>query len=326
MKTFFTTISVLFFLFGYPSTQFSMAETDDTIIAVVNKEIVTLKELHNYLRAIYMQIKSEGLSDKETQDTMAFYETNGLNKLIEDKLLLDEANKKEMTVRPKAIDDKLAEMEKQYGSEEEFLRSILKEGMTVTELRKKIEDQIKVKFLIDTEVRSKIFVNPNEVTDYYQAHHDDFNHPDGLDLESIFIPYKDQTRTNPNPLFVQSEEQAAMQKANEALAALKKGEAFSDVAKKYSSLPNIGTIRRGQMVETIENAVFHLNENDVSEPVKTQTGIYIFKAKAKLPPQTSSLEEVKTQINNMLFNQKFKTRMVSWLDDLKKKAYIELKG
>src|SRR3989338_4137760 len=153
MKKYFITISLGFFLSGLFLPQTSSAQlTNDTIIAIVNKEVITLKEIHDYLKAIYMQVKSEGRSDEEIREIMAFYEQNGHNKLIEDKLLLDEANKREITVRPKAVDDKMAEIKKQYASEEDFLRSLVKEGLTVTELRKKIEDQIKVKFLVETDV------------------------------------------------------------------------------------------------------------------------------------------------------------------------------
>lgn len=327
MKKSFIAISALVVLSIVVSPASLCAQmTNDTIIAIINNEVITSKDLQEYLKAIYLQISSEGRSDSEIKDTLSFYEENGLEKLIENKLILGEANNKEIIVREKAIDEKLAEIKKQYSSEQEFLKEIVKEGFTVTDLKKKITDQIKIKFLIEAEVKSKVFVNPQDVTDYYNTHRDEFNKPDGLHLESIFIPYQSQTMSEVKKSSAAELEKTAVKKANEALALMKKGEEFSSAAKKFSQLPNLGIVHRGQMLPAIEEAVFHLKEGEISEPLKTDAGIYIFKVKKQLPPEVISFEEVKAQVYNMLTHQKFQKRFADWLEELKKKAYIEIKG
>ena len=52
-------------------------------------------------------------------------------------------------------------------SEEEFLRALASEGLTITDIRNRITDNLKTRYLIDEEVKSKIFVNPQDVTAFY---------------------------------------------------------------------------------------------------------------------------------------------------------------
>ena len=61
---------------------------DDTIIAVVNDELITLKDLKDYIRQTYAQLKTEGVEETTIKEIMLDLEVNGLDKLIQDKLVL----------------------------------------------------------------------------------------------------------------------------------------------------------------------------------------------------------------------------------------------
>ena len=69
----------------------------------------------------------------------------------------------------------LQEIKDRYPSEDDFIKALNAEGMTVSDLQQKLTDQLKVKYEVDMEVRDKIFVNPQDVTDYYNNHMSDFN-------------------------------------------------------------------------------------------------------------------------------------------------------
>jgi len=71
--------------------------------------------------------------------------------------------------------------------------------------------------------------------------------------------------------------------ANTVLDRLKKGETFSNVAKKVSTCPSckkggdLGSFTRGQMVKEFEDAAFTLKKGETSPIVKTQFGYHIIK-------------------------------------------------
>ena len=64
--------------------------------------------------------------------------------------------------------------------------------MTVSDLQQKSSDQLKVKYEVDMEVRDKIFVNPQDVTDYYDKHTGEFARKPRVNLQSIFVSFARQ--------------------------------------------------------------------------------------------------------------------------------------
>lgn len=284
----------------------------DAIIAVVNDELITAKDLQDYVRQTYSSMATEGLSQNELQALKQELEINGLNKLIDDKIILDHANKIGLEVREKNIDDRLAEIKSRYLSEQVFLESLIRNGGTITEMRNKIRDQFKIKYIIEHEVKSKIYVNPQEVTKYYDRNKKEFQRKERVKLDSIFIPFKD-------------DKSQAQRNAEEALQMLKDDKDFKEVASKYSQSPSLGFIEKGQLKSNVEQIIFNLKLNEISEAVEVDTGIFIFKLLEKQPAQAATLQEVKDYIYNKIYKQKFVSKYTQWLDGLKKKAYIEIK-
>ena len=306
---------VSFFLAAWMGTSFSvyLFAADDAIIAVVNDETITLKDLREYLNAIYLQLVSDGRSEEDIEKIMTDYEINGIDQLIDDKLLVDEANKKQMEIRSKLIDDRLAQIKSGYPSEKAFIVALTEDGLTVTDLKNRITDQLKKKYLVEMEVRSKILVNPQEVTDYYQMHSAEFQSREKMDLDSIFVAYKDNR-------------DEAAQKANHALDLLKQGRNFSEVAKEFSDAPSIGLIEKGQLLPELEKEIFKLSETETSSLIPTDQGIYIFRVNKKIPQKVLTLEDVKDEISDRLFQNKFQDRLENWLKELRKNAYVEIKS
>ena len=285
---------------------------EDAVIAVVNDELITLRDLRDYIQSTYVSLVAEGMKDEDIKKIMSDLQANGIDKLIEDKLILSEANKMGMDVREKLINDRIEDVKKKYPSEQAFLDALVQHGVTINDLRKKIIEQLKIKFAVEHEVRSQIFVNPQEVTDYYESHKQEFNKKERVNLESIYIDFGD-------------DKNKARQRAQEALGKLKAGEDFQTVAKEYSQTPSLGTIERGQILPDVENIVFKLEKNEISNLVTVEKGIYIFKLTGRAQIEMASLKEVKDQVYNQLFQQKFRTKFEEWVKKLKKDAYVEIK-
>ena len=94
----------------------------DAIIAVVNDDVITLKDLRQYVASIASQLRVENKSPEEIQQIMGDYEQKGLDKLIEDKLILAAANDKGIKVRDDIIDKRLQEIKDRYPSEDDFFK------------------------------------------------------------------------------------------------------------------------------------------------------------------------------------------------------------
>ena len=285
---------------------------DDAIIAVVNDEGVTFKDLQDYIRQTFASLAAQGIPDDQVKEMMAELQTNGLKQLIEDKLILSRANEIGIEVRDKLVDERVAEIKAKYPSEQVFLEALVSHGATITDLRNKILEQLKIKFVIDHEVKSKVFVNPQEVTEFYEENKGSFQKSRRVNLDSIYVTFT-------------GDKEAARTRAKEAMAMLKEGKDFEEVAKQYSDSSSIGVVEEGQFLPDIEKVVFSLTQDQVSDPIETDKGIFIFKLKGEIPAQVAELKEVKDQVYNLLYHKKFQERFEQWLGKLHQKAYVEIK-
>ena len=286
---------------------------DDGIIAVVDDDVITAKDFQDYMRGLYSQLKIEGRTDAEIQEIMGEYQAKGVNQLVEDRLILAEANRQGMKIRSQAIDERLEEIKKKYPSSQEFLSEINKEGVTISDIRKKIEDQFKARYLVTKDVRDKIYVNPQEVTEYYTAHGADFQKDARLYIQSIFVKADS------------AQDDDAKKKIDQAWKKLKSGDDFKAVAQAYSELPDIGEISAGSLNPTFKAKTDAMNVGEISEILTRPDGFYILKLTGKTAAVEPLLQDVKEEIYQKLFETKFKENFKTWIEKLRKKSYVEIK-
>ncbi len=285
---------------------------NDSIVAIVNNDVITLKDLKDYIGGIYRQLKVEHKSAEEIQEIMSSYEEKGINQLIEDRLILAAADEKGLEIRPEVLDKRLKEIKLRYSSEDEYIAALSAQGMTISDLKKKMINQMKARYIVDLEVKDKIFVNPQEVTKYYNEHVNDFTRKTRYSLQSIYVSFD-------------KGKQEARDRASEARAKLAAGEDFEKIEKEYSQLPSVGTIEQGQMVPAIEKVVFDLKVGDVSDLVEVDGGIYVFKVVGILPGRVETLIESKDKIYAKLYDELFQKKFQEWIIKLRKKNYVEIR-
>jgi parvulin-like peptidyl-prolyl isomerase len=299
--------------FGWASTGIVRAADDgEKIIAIVNDEVITLKDLKAYVAGMRGQLRVENTDPFEMDEIMRQYQDKGINQLIEDKLILAAAKDKEVEVKQQAIDKRIQEIKDSYPSEDVFQIMLESGGMTITDIRNKIGDQMKAKFMVDREVRSKIFVNPQEVTDYYNKHKNDFVKKAYVNLDSIFVSF-DKGRDQ------------AKARAQEARKLLTEGKSFAEVFKDYSDLPSVGTIEEGQLKPEIEDKVFAMKEGEISEPFEVENGLYVFRFNRKSDREIEPLKNAKEAIYNKIFDEKFRKKFEDWIAKLRQKVYVEIR-
>jgi parvulin-like peptidyl-prolyl isomerase len=286
---------------------------NDQIIAVVDNDVITVKDFQDYMRGLYSQLKIEGRTDAEVQEIISQYQAKGVNQLIEDRLILAEANRQGMKIRPQAVDERLYEIKNRYPSSQEFFAEINREGITVSDIRKKVEDQLKARYLVTKDVRDKIYVNPQEVTDYYTTHPDEFQRQARLYLQSIFV----KTDT--------PQDDDAKKKIEEALKKIRSGEDFKAVARDYSELPDIGEVPLSSLNQTFRAKTDAMAVGEVSDVLTMPDGFYILKLTGRTAGANLLLQDVKDEIYQKIFETKFKESFRIWIEKLRKKSYVEIK-
>jgi len=186
----------------------------------------------------------------------------------------------------------------------------LEEDNDVLEQIKKMAEQILVQVLIEREILDKIKVNDEEVLEYYELNKDSFTEKEQVYLYNILIETEED--------------------AQDVLEQLKAGGDFSEIAIEKSTGPSavqggdLGYLTRGTIIPEIEEVVFALELEELSEIIKTDFGFHILKITEKKPETVKTLEEVKEDIIQTLLPDTQKEAFENLLEELKSKSEIEI--
>ena len=293
--------ATLIFLFLCPVCRIY---AQDKMVAVVNNEVITQKDLNDFLNFIRVQY-SRQLSGKDLEEKVNSASPDLLQRLIEDRLMLQEAKKEKVNIEPARIKAKIDEIKKRYTLESDFERELAKQGLVQADLESKIREQMLTFNIIEQKVRSKIIIRPDEITDFYNQNKRKFMKPEERLLTVIVL---------------QDENAAKSLSYN-----LRLGEKLEDLATKYTFTVDKLSASQGQDLRSeIEKVVFKLGIAEVSDSVKIDGQYYVFKLDDIIGSQQLNLSQAQDKIQAYLFDKKMQEELVKWLDELKKQSYIKI--
>lgn len=278
----------------------AFAEKIDKIIAIVNEDIITEDELNQFVKLTAPK-EASMLSEADLAELKKML----LERMIEDRLILQKAKKEGLKPNPKMIDDRISQIKEKAGSEKAFQDALRSEGLSLNELREKLENQYLIFTAIDLNVKNKIKISPKEVTDYFIENRDKFNEPEKALVDSIFVSDRETL--------------------DKVLKELKEGADFNKVSEKYSEKLNIKEVRRKELKKELEDFVFQLKPGSYSPPFSLDGGYYIFRVKKFIKPSSLTLDEVKDSVTTMLENEKMQAVFKEWVESLKDNAYISIR-
>jgi len=316
-KIMFNIIAITFFI---AITTNSFCVVIDKIAVIVNDEVITQREINQHLSPIYEQYNKE-YTGKKLQNKMLEAEDMIINQLIEDKLILSEAKRQGIAATDKEIEIKLQTVKNKFETEENFRNTLAEQNISLSELRDRIKSDIIKSKLIRKEMGAKVTITPKEVQEYYNSYIEDFTEPEKVRVIGILVRKNRGGRTEEENKFL-------IEKIKELI---KNGEDFKRLAKEYSEETNGGggenieLIEKGQMIKEIDEAIFSLEEGEISNVIESPIGYHLFKVIEKIPAKVKDFEVAKSEIEDLLYKEKINEKLKKWLTELKKNAYISIK-
>ncbi len=295
------------------------ADVVDKIVAIVNDQPITNAEVKATMVPISEKYKLlyEG---RELTAKLNEAHQKIVQKLIHDKLILQEAKDLGIVADKQEIETYLQKVKSQFSSEEAFEAALDAQGIKIWDLQNKYKQQLTIKKAVRLLVRSRTIITPSQISEYYQKHKVEFTTPESVTAYQILLRKKET-----------EENSKIKQEAEQILEFVRLGSNFSDLAKRYSQGPNakrggyMTAIEQGQMIEEIDNALFSLEPGEASGIVETDLGFHIFKVESKILERTKSLSEAKVQIEEILMEEKSEEIINEWIEELKTRAYIVIK-
>jgi peptidyl-prolyl cis-trans isomerase SurA len=160
-----------------------------------------------------------------------------LNDLIVQELLIAKARELKVEVPDSELDAAFEEARKNITGEA-FQQELTRRGLSASDMREGLRRELLSQKVIDQEVRSKVAVTDQEITDFFNANRARFNLPEeAYHIAQIVItPERDAQLANRTGSDATSPEEAAA-KAQMLMERLKGGVAFQELAMDFSEDP-----------------------------------------------------------------------------------------
>lgn len=250
----------------------------DRIAAVVNNSVILLSEVQEQT---FFYASQQGISLSDSVG-LAAARNEVLQRLIDEKVIVDEARKRGMTVSPEdvdtAVDGVIQDMIKGTGSEQAFREQLERENLTEEELRElyrpRLEAQILASRLVRREVNTDAEVTDADIETYYNENQDKFpERPETVRLSHIYVSVLPDSASY---LYARATAERVRQR-------VLVGESFEKLAAELSADPSarkggdLGYFKRGQLDPRFEAAVFSTEPGQITQVVQTRFGFHVIK-------------------------------------------------
>jgi peptidyl-prolyl cis-trans isomerase SurA len=298
----------------------------EQIAARVNSDIILKSDIDRHFENLRAEISEavaqKKLSPEDAQKVLADDRENVLRDLIDRSLLVQIAKEAGLNADLdvfKAMEQ--LRTERNFATMDDLERAIIKDYGDVEEFKNDIRAQVLTRKVIEHEVYSHIVITQEEERKYYEEHKKDFDKPAGVRLSEIVILVD---RRFPDQVASQRK------KAEEALAAIKKGDDFSDVAKKYSEVPDaadggdMGYITV-ELSDDIGKAIEKLAKNQTTDIIEVSDAFEIFKVTDKHSGGILSFDLAERFIYSRLMEDAAPPKVREFLTKLREEGFVDVK-
>jgi peptidyl-prolyl cis-trans isomerase SurA len=285
----------------------AQAAVVEKVVAVVNDRIVTLSEFNQELKEVVVNPDAE-VNVHDILDAMV------------DRILLDQqAAARKISVSDEEVKAIVKNQREALNLDEASIAEELKkQNMTEELFYRQWKYQILSRRLLELVTQGSIAVTDEEIEKYHREHYEESS------------TYGRQTKIA--HILINKEAEDALSKAEEILELAKSGEPFGELARKHSMDESsaqsgglLGYFVKGDLVPEIENAVEKTEVNGIAGPVLSSRGYHIVKVLERIEGGEASVSRYRDRIKHQIYMEKVERFITSWLEDIKKNSYIEIK-
>ncbi|MFW6297331.1 MAG: peptidylprolyl isomerase [Desulfosalsimonas sp.] len=295
----------------------------DRVVAVVNEDVIRLKELEKALEPVRKQLESRGLSEDEVSEELYKAREQILDEMINQRLADQQVEEANISISESHVDNAIESIKERNRYTDADLRQALQmQGMNMEQYREEIRQQVLRSRLVNRKIKSNIVVTDEDIRDYYEANPEEFGGEVKYELRNILMRYP------------QSDDPVAKEEVLGRMQLivdqLKEGESFEQLARDFSEAPNaseggeLGQFAMPDLAENIKSAVKDLDKGEFSTVVETEPGFQIFYVEDMAISTPKPLEEVSDEISDKLYDQMVNEKYSSWLESLRKDAHIRI--
>ncbi len=266
----------------------------DRIVAIVNKEVITLSELTDAVGMAERELRRRGtpLPDRSV------LEHQMLERLVLNKAQLQLARNSGLRIDELQLDravQRIAESNKMTLAD--FRGVLERDGVSFDAWREQVREQMLLTRLREREVDDRVQVSDTEVDLFLEQMK---NRPEAIEYELAHILVRVPDQASPERI------QAARQRADKALAEARGGADFASLAASYSDAPDalqggaLGWRNEDRLPELFAVALAKLQPGDVSPVLRSPAGFHILKLLDRRSAGTDNTPVRQTRLRHIL--------------------------
>ena len=298
----------------------------EEIIARVNNEIITKSEYDKSLASAEDDAKQECENRCTPQQlTTATDERkkSALRDLIDQALLVQRGKDMSISVETDVIkqldqiriQNKLPDMDA-------LEKAVTSQGLNWEDFKNNIRSHLITQKVIGQEVGSHINIPESESKKFYEEHKAEFIGPESVALREIVVSTDGKKEADLPDL---------RKKAETARKRVDDGEDFSEIAKRMSDGTTkeqggyLGIYKRGELAKPIEDKVFSMKKNGLTDVLETKQGFLILQVLEHYDEGQQSFDKVKEKIMNQLYETRMQPALRDYLKTLREQSYVVIK-
>lgn len=311
------------------SSALAQTKTIEEIVAWVNADIILKSELETRKAQIKAELaapapQGRGLSGAQLDQEFEAASKIVLRDLIDEALFLQQAKEMGFTADLEVLKTmERLRQERKHETTEALEKEIVGSGYSLDEFKQNIKTRYLTSQVIQREVYSRVTITQEEMRKYYDANVKNFDRPAGVRVGAIFI----YTENRP-PDQVASQRK----KAEEALAAVKKGDDFAEVASKFSEAESaqdggdLGFFAKGGLTQPLEEAASKLEKGQTSDIITLPYGFLILKVEDSHTGGILTFDLAQREINELLWQQAVPPKIREYLNKLRTDGFVKVAG
>ena len=298
----------------------SISRLGNSIAAIAEGQIITLKEIRTELQPILPRLQLESKTPEEFNKRLNEMSRQVLQNRIDRIIIVKAARDKGLMIPQSYIDSEYDEVPARDfdGDQGKFIRYLKQRGETPRDYRKKIYERVAVNVMRQQNRKSESEVSPERIQEFYLKNKLRFYQEEAMRLRQIIL--------TPAAGQIPADLQAT---TAEIMQALEDGSNFGDLARKYSTDNRSrrggdwGWIKKADIRQELSTPAFALQPGEYSQPVTLGETTFILYCEEKREESIQPVSEVRGIIENILSGEIARETQERWLQDLREKAYIK---
>jgi len=298
--------------------------TVDRVVAVVDDEVILASELDMRLLPMLQDVMQIDDPDERAR-RLDKLRAQALDDMIDEQLVLGAAQEAKIEVDNTDVDAALDEIKKQNKlSDKDFSEALTAQGYTLSAYKQDLRRQLTRLKAVNQLVRSRVSVTDEDVRARYDAMVRRSESVSAVRLAHIRIDVPEHA--------TDAQLDAAKDKAAKAIQRVKGGEDFATVAADMSDDNatkagggELGWFERGSLSPEWEAVVFSMDKGEVRGPISGPKGLHVFYVEDVKRTEIKSFDDLKESIRQDLTRREMDKQTQLWIEELRKKAYIDNK-